>query len=90
MNTPFSRRNFRCFALISTVLFGNSLSFAEPDVSIKTAGADLANFPNSAFTLPPGRAYIEITPVNFSGKSDYSPQQTSVGYLLRYGLLTVI
>jgi hypothetical protein len=86
MNTPFSRRNFRCFALISTVLFGNSLSYAESEISIKTAGADLANFPNSAFTLPQGRTYIEITPVNFSGKSDYSPQQTSAGYLLRYGL----
>ena len=64
----------------------SSLIFAESVISIKTAGADLANFPNSAFTLPEGRAYVEITPVNFSGKSDYSTQQYSAGYLLRYGL----
>lgn len=62
-------------------------SYAESDISIKTAGADLANFPNSAFTLPKGRAYVEVSAVNFSGKSNYSPQQTSAGYLLRYGLL---
>ena len=63
-------------------------SFAESEISIKTAGADLANFPNSAFTLPQGRAYAEISAVNFNGKSpDNSPQQYSAGYLLRYGLL---
>jgi hypothetical protein len=66
----------------------NSLSYAESDVSIKTAGADLANFPNSAFTLPQGRAYVEASPVNYSGKSaDGTPAQYSAGYLLRYGLL---
>ena len=26
--------------------------------SIRTPGPDLANFPNSAFTLPQGRAYV--------------------------------
>lgn len=62
--------------------------FADDEISIKTAGADLANFPNSAFTLPQGRAYVEISMVNFNGKNaDNSPQQYSAGYLLRYGLL---
>lgn len=65
-----------------------SVSVAEEEISIKTAGADLANFPNSAFTLPQGRAYAEISMVNFNGKSrDNSLQQYSAGYLLRYGLL---
>jgi hypothetical protein len=60
---------------------------ADPEPSIKTAGADLANFPNSAFTLPQGRAYVEISAVNFSGKSEQTPQEYSAGYLLRYGLM---
>lgn len=55
--------------------------------SIRTPGPDLANFPNSAFTLPQGRSYVELVPFNFSRRSaDGSPTQFSAGYLLRYGL----
>lgn len=72
--------------IATALLFWQVSSYAESEPSIKTAGADLANFPNSAFTLPQGQAYVEVSAVNFSGKSDYSPQQYSAGYLLRYGL----
>ena len=79
-------KNYK-FAVCFVVSVFSSLSYAESDVSIKTAGADLANFPNSAFTLPQGRAYVEASPVNYSGKSaNGTPAQYSAGYLLRYGL----
>lgn len=76
-----------CIALLSW----HSLSVAESaptsEASVQTPGADLANFPNSAFTLPQGRAYIELTPVNYNSRSrNDSPSQYSAGYLLRYGL----
>lgn len=56
----------------------------EPDIT--TPGPDLANYPNSAFTLPQGRAYIEMTPFNYSGGSKGGPAQYNAGFLLRYGL----
>ena len=56
------------------------------EASIKDPGPDLANFPNSAFTLPKGRAYIELGPT-YSGKDRAgSASEYSTGYLLRYGL----
>lgn len=76
------------FTRIFFVLLWNLPSYAESEISIKTAGADLANFPNSAFTVPQGRAYVEVSAVNFSGENpNNAPQQYSAGYLLRYGLL---
>lgn len=54
-------------SFIWAILFYLPTSFAEQEISIKTTGADLANFPNSAFTLPQGRAYVEISAVNFNG-----------------------
>jgi hypothetical protein len=56
---------------------------SKPDIS--NPGADLANFPNSAFTLPQGRAYIEVSPVTWYGKAPYTAQQYNGQYLLRYG-----
>ena len=44
----------------------------------------MANFPNSAYTLPKQRAYIEIASTYNSKQSD--PEQYTLGYLLRYGL----
>lgn len=70
----------------------HSMSHAEDSTrvtpaSIQTPGADLANFPNSAFTLPQGRAYLELSPINYSSRSqNATPAQYSAGYLLRYGL----
>ena len=56
----------------------------EPDID--NPGPDLANFPNSAFTLPQGRAYIEMSPVAFYGSALGSPAQYNAEFLLRYGL----
>ena len=58
-----------------------------PDIA--NPGPDLANWPNSAFTLPQGRVYIEFEPLSYSaGTAGGSPQpaQYSMDFLLRYGL----
>jgi hypothetical protein len=56
----------------------------EPDIN--NPGPDLANFPNSAFTLPQGRAYIELSPFTFYGSGLGSPAQYNAEFLLRYGV----
>ena len=58
-----------------------------PDIA--NPGPDLANWPNSAFTLPQGRAYIEFEPLSYSaGTRAATPQpaQYAMDFLLRYGL----
>jgi hypothetical protein len=54
--------------------------------NIANPGPDLANFPNSAFTLPKGRAYIEISPFSYYGTALASPAQYNAEFLLRYGV----
>ena len=54
------------------------------DVSLP--GPDLANFPNSSYTLPRGGVYLESSPVGFYGTSAISSSQWNWEYLLRYGL----
>ena len=55
-----------------------------PDID--NPGPDLANFPNSAFTLPQGRAYVEISPFSYYGTALGSPAQYNAEFLLRYGV----
>lgn len=57
---------------------------SKPDVA--NPGADLANFPNSAFTLPQGRAYVEMSPLTYYGPGLGQPAQFNTEFLLRYGL----
>ena len=57
---------------------------SEPDIA--NPGPDLANFPNSAFTLPQGRAYMELSPFTFYGSATGQPVQYNFEYLLRYGV----
>ncbi|UZR28195.1 transporter [Methylococcus mesophilus] len=57
---------------------------SQPDIG--NPGPDLANFPNSAFTLPAGRAYVEFVPFTYYGTSQSSPAQYNTEFLLRYGL----
>lgn len=57
---------------------------AEPDIT--NPGADLANFPNSAFTLPEGRAYIEFSPATWYGGAPHTAPQYNTQFLLRYGV----
>ncbi|HCT98714.1 MAG TPA: hypothetical protein DF614_01135 [Methylococcaceae bacterium] len=80
------KKNLSSVLGVMAFLLGQSPSYAQSEPSIKSAGADLANFPNSAFTLPEGQAYVEVSPVNYSGSSANAPSQYSAGYLLRYGL----
>ncbi len=55
----------------------------EPDID--NPGADLANWPNSAFTLPQGRSYLEVAPFGYYSSSRGRPQQFDMEYLIRYG-----
>ncbi len=72
------------FPLFCAMLFYSALNYAD-EPSIKSPGADMANFPNGSFTLPQGSAYVE-TGGNYNSKSTYSAEQYNVSYLLRYGL----
>lgn len=54
-------------------------------IDVSNPGSDLANFPNSAFTLPQGRAYIELSPLAYYGTASGSPAQYNTEYLIRYG-----
>ncbi len=55
-----------------------------PDIA--NPGADLANWPNSAFTLPEGRAYFEFAPFGYYASSSNGPEQFDMEFLLRYGV----
>jgi len=54
--------------------------------NIKEPGPDMGDFPNSAFTLPKGRAYIEFSPVTLFNADRQNPQGYVAPYLLRYGV----
>ena len=54
--------------------------------SIQFPGPDLAGFPNSSFTLPKGRAYIEADPLAIYTASKLRNYRYNFDYLLRYGL----
>lgn len=55
-----------------------------PDIA--EPGPDMGDFPNSAFTLPKGRAYIEFSPVTLVNSDRQSPAAYIAPFLLRYGL----
>ena len=55
-------------------------------LDIRDPGSDLANFPNSAFTLPQGGFYLETAPASYTGSSSTLSAQYNWEYLLRYGL----
>ncbi len=57
-----------------------------PTAPIGDPGPDLANFPNSSYTLPEGGFYFESSPLSYYGSSMGAPPQWSLSYLLRYGL----
>jgi hypothetical protein len=54
--------------------------------NISEPGPDMGDFPNSAFTLPKGRAYFEFSPVTLFNADRQNPQGYVAPYLLRYGL----
>jgi hypothetical protein len=55
-------------------------------IDIRDPDPDTANFPNGAYTLPKGRAYIENSPLGLYGASKNTPKIYQWEYLLRYGL----
>lgn len=57
---------------------------SRPDIA--NPGPDLANYPNSPYTLPSGRAYVEISPFSYYGSAQGTPAQYNAEFLLRYGL----
>lgn len=66
----------------------NAVGDDQQPLTIRDPGADMANYPNSAFTLPKGGFYLESVPFSFTGKSASSGPQTESGQVLfRYGLV---
>lgn len=66
----------------------NALGDAVKPLTIRDPGADMANYPNSAFTLPQGGFYLESTPGSYTARSSSSGPPTESGQvLLRYGLV---
>lgn len=57
-----------------------------PPADIASPGPDSANFPNSPFTLPKGRSYIETIPCAYALAGDGSPSVWSWPFLMRTGL----
>ena len=58
----------------------------EVPLDIRAPGSDLANFPNSAFTLPKGGFYLEMAPLAYASRSSTLASQYNFEYLIRYGL----
>jgi len=57
-----------------------------PAADITLPGPDSANFPNSPYTLPKGRSYIETLPCNYAFGGSGSPSSYSWPFLIRTGL----
>jgi hypothetical protein len=55
-------------------------------VDIRDPDPDTANFPNGAYTVPKGRAYIENSPLGLYGPSVIGLPQYNWEYLFRYGM----
>lgn len=65
-------------------LVDEKTSPSEPDIS--KPGADFGDYPNSAYTLPKGRAYLEFAPMSYQGPDRHNSASNSTAYLLRYGI----
>ena len=57
---------------------------SEPDIS--KPGADFGDYPNSAYTLPKGRAYLEFAPITYQGPERHNYPSINTAYLFRYGV----
>jgi hypothetical protein len=57
-----------------------------PWPDLRTPGPDMGDYPNSAYTLPKGRTYIEFSPVTLSNADRENPASYNAPFLLRYGL----
>jgi hypothetical protein len=55
-----------------------------PDIAVP--GPDMGDFPNSSFTLPKGRSYVEVAPFTLLSPDRQSPSTYYAPFLLRYGV----
>lgn len=85
------RRNSLCWVLLIHPLAVSSFEDIKENIQIpldiRAPGSDLANFPDSAFTLPQGGFYLESSPLSYNSKSRTLAPAYNWEYLLRYGLL---
>ncbi len=54
--------------------------------NVSDPGPDLGDFPNSAYTLPRGKVYIEFAPFTLAGPDAQNPSSYITPFLLRYGV----
>lgn len=54
--------------------------------NVSDPGPDLGDFPNSAYTLPKGKVYIEFAPFTLAGPDAQNPSSYITPFLLRYGV----
>lgn len=57
---------------------------SEPDIA--KPGPDMGDYPNSAFTLPKGRAYVEFAPFTYQTADANNPASYNWPFMLRYGI----
>jgi hypothetical protein len=57
---------------------------SQPDIT--NPGPDMGDYPNSAATLPRGRAYVEMAPLTLIGATAHTPSAYVWPFLLRYGM----
>ena len=65
-------------------LIDNKTFPPEPDIS--KPGADFGDYPNSAYTLPKGRSYLEFAPLSYQGPDRHNAASNNTAYLFRYGI----
>jgi hypothetical protein len=98
-DVPPAQRDRLLFPFLSNLFIEHTWELSEDAEELRQAplrrqsnhditdpGPDTSNFPNSPYTLPKGRIYIESSPGSFYGKSRVSAAQYNWEFLLRYGL----
>jgi len=58
---------------------------SDPRINIRAPDPDTANFPNSAFTIPQGRVYLETSPLSLYAPVPGSGRIYNWEFLMRYG-----
>ncbi|MDB5335723.1 MAG: hypothetical protein JWN70_1342 [Planctomycetaceae bacterium] len=57
---------------------------SEPDIT--EPGPDMGDYPNSAYTLPQGRIYVEFAPLTLQTADRFNSASYNFPFLLRYGI----
>lgn len=56
------------------------------EADISKPGPDMGDYPNSAYTLPKGRAYVEFAPFTYQTADPQNSASYNFPFLLRYGV----